>query len=156
MSYFVSRQMYWPAGLHVVEVAVGGPGAAGVDMIAPRWPRLGEGKEYVDPRVSVEAARLILEAWTDLLRPNAGVAEVRCGTPKELDSPCPDPKAWGAAEYARHPVCTLCHIPLKGEKLTHLYGDQADLFCSQACVDEDLFLEDHITHVLIEDKETDE
>ena len=47
MSYVVSRQIYWPDGEHVVEVAVGGLDYAGADCIEIVGI-------YDDPREAVE------------------------------------------------------------------------------------------------------
>ncbi len=61
--WFVSRQMYWPDGEQVVEVAGGGLDYANPDMLVSGWPELGEGKEYEDPREALKAAILIRDAW---------------------------------------------------------------------------------------------
>ena len=61
-KYFVSRQMYWPTGERVVEIAVGGVEYANPDMLVPWYP--GEGVEYETPRKALEAALSIRGAWS--------------------------------------------------------------------------------------------
>lgn len=63
MKYFVSRQMYWPFGDKVIEIAEGGVDYANPDMLVVGFPELGEGVEYDDPREALEAAFRIRDAW---------------------------------------------------------------------------------------------
>ena len=66
MPYFVSRQCYWGVeDPYVVEVASGGLDYANPDMLGVKYKRLGEGKEYLDPREAVQAAIAISRAWTE-------------------------------------------------------------------------------------------
>lgn len=63
MVYFVSRQRYWPHGDHVIEIACGGLDYANPDMLVRRYPELGEGREFDDPREALAAAMRIRDAW---------------------------------------------------------------------------------------------
>lgn len=63
MKFFVSRQINWPDGISMVEIAQGGLDYANPGMLVPKFKELGEGNEYTDPREAVEAAILIRDAW---------------------------------------------------------------------------------------------
>lgn len=66
MLYYVSRQNYWPEGELFVEIASGGLNYANADMLGTKFPHLGEGKEFNDPREAVEAALAIKNEWQKL------------------------------------------------------------------------------------------
>lgn len=63
MKLFISRQVNWPDGTHMVEVAQGGLDYANPGMLVPQFKSLGEGQEYSDPREAVDAAIQIRDAW---------------------------------------------------------------------------------------------
>jgi len=63
MTYFVSRQCYWPDGQLTVEIAGGGLDYANPDMLVEKYKHLGEGREYEDPMEAAEAAIEIARAW---------------------------------------------------------------------------------------------
>lgn len=60
-SWFVSRQVYWPDGDMIVEVAQGGSDYANADMLVPIYD--GEGEEYNSALEAVEAAIMTRDAW---------------------------------------------------------------------------------------------
>lgn len=59
--YAVTRQIQWPTGEHVVEIASGGMDYTNPDALVARYP--GEFQEFDDPKEALDAALAIAEAW---------------------------------------------------------------------------------------------
>ena len=134
MRYFVSRQCYWPEGINVVEVAIGGLDYANPDMLSPRFKTLGEGCEYLDPREAVEAAKRVLEAW----RTTVPAAEIAVGATGGFTAPfepvtAEHAEAWAEKAYGKLPKCSECGGLLEKTTYHHDYSDEP--FCSGRCAD---------------------
>lgn len=61
--YYVSRQYYYYSGLKMVEIAYGGCDYANADQLVTKYGRLGEGKEFLNPKNAVEAAIDVRDEW---------------------------------------------------------------------------------------------
>jgi len=71
-NYFVSRQLYWPDGEAIVEVAIGGADYCNPDMLVPKFA--GEGQEYETAIEAVEVAIGICQGWRDSGKKEAKIA----------------------------------------------------------------------------------
>ena len=132
MKYFVSRQVYWPDGDHVVEIASGGCDYANPDMLVPHYP--GEGQEYDDPREALKAAFAIRDAWKD--------CRIEHGFTGGYTMPFSDEPTdqeltdWAKAEYDSIPKCPICGEPYDPSNAYYLvdYGND-ETYCSEYCAD---------------------
>jgi len=135
MSYYVSRQVYWPEGQHVVEIAPGFDHASPGQLVA-HYKAQGEGDEFADPVEAAEAAILVRRAWQKDSKKRIGLtfgdADLGWGahTQKEL-------LAWAAKMHEKVPKCDWC-----GEVLGSKRGDQwrhqdfqDETFCSEHCIE---------------------
>jgi len=135
VSYFVSRQVYWPEGQHVVEIAPGFDHASPGQLVA-HYKAQGEGQEFDDPIEAAEAAILVRRAWQKDSRKRIGLTfgDADIGwdahTQKEL-------LAWADKMHEKVPKCDQC-----GEVLGSKRGDQwqhhdfpDETFCSERCVE---------------------
>lgn len=138
-KFFVSRQNYWGVeeeDSHIVEVVSGGSDYANPDMLVAKWPSLGEGKEFSDPREAVEAAIRVCDQWRASGETNAKVAMGATGgstmpfEPKEYD------EARKRAEelYEKLPKCDQCGEVLGKETYSHDLDEEGN-FCSEVCAD---------------------
>jgi hypothetical protein len=135
MSYYVSRQVYWPEGQHVVEIAPG-LNHASADMLTALYKRLGEGQEFDDPREAAEAAILVRRQWAKDSAKRVGLSfgDADLGweawTQKKL-------LAWADKMHEKVPKCDWC-----GEVLGSKRGDRwqhqdfpDETFCSERCIE---------------------
>lgn len=136
MLYFASRQHYFYSGLLIVEIAAGGLDYSGADMLVAKYPRLGEGEEYIDPRKAVEAAIAIARAWR---KDEPGKRIVighghTMGMGMEFEG-CSFKAAqkWAEETYEKAPKCDQCGELLPDEK--HCYTDEFGevKLCSERC-----------------------
>lgn len=137
--YFVSRQQYWDrceGDGTIVEVAIGGIDYANADMVGVKWPHLGEGKEFTDPREAVEAAILVRDEWkkTD---PNAHVAMgATMGFTLTFDWEEDDALRQRAKEmYDKLPKCDECMSLLGDDTYTHDLVCDGERFCREYCAE---------------------
>ncbi len=139
MTFFVSRQHYWPTGERCVEVAAGGRDCANPDMLVIAYGRLGEGRDYDDPRHAVAAAIGICQTW----RRESGKRsiDVRVGSTGGFTLPF-EPgtfdkaRAWAARQHEALPKCAVCGDLLGAGRYTHESGGDAE-FCSERCAEAD-------------------
>jgi len=138
-KFFVSRQRYYGVDEDegtVVEIAYGGLDYANPDMLGTKWPHLGEGKEFSDPREAVEAAIRVCDAWRVSGESNAKVAMGATGgntipfEPKEYD----EARARAEELYEKLPKCDQCGEVLGKQTYSHDLDDQGK-FCSEHCAD---------------------
>ena len=146
-KWFVSRQSYWGVDEEegtIVEVAQGGLDYANPDMLGAKWPHLGEGKEFSDPREAVTAAIAICEEWKKT-NPNARVAMgATGGNTLPFEGQEYDVLHKRAEDiYEKLPKCAECGDLLGDETFTHDYADD-DKFCREYCAEKNhgKYLED--------------
>jgi len=139
-KWFVSRQHYWHSGDLVVEIAGGGLDYANADMLCDKYPKLGEGQEYDDPREAVRAAIAIRDAWN---KDESETARVEAGftggwsMPFEEEPTDEDLIAWAQKEWESIPKCPGCGEPMySDERYGHQFTDEYE-FCSQSCAEKD-------------------
>ena len=145
MSYFVSRQMYYgehPSQGTVVEIADGGRDYANPDMLVEKWPRLGEGREYDDPREAVAVAIAICNAWRANGERRAKVAYGHTGGNTLPFEPCTyrDARAWAEARWEAAPKCAQCGglLPDACKRWCPMYADfrdETEACCSERCAE---------------------
>ena len=140
MPYFVSRQMYWPDGTLVVEIACGGLHYANPNMLVPKWRSLGEGKEFEDPREAVMAATRVLRAWHELGENDATIAYGDTGgfTMPFESSTIEAAEEWADRLYEKLPKCAECMELLGKETYRHDFSDD-DKFCSERCAEKSYY-----------------
>lgn len=136
-KYFVSRQNYSAieGNMREVEIAIGGAGAAGADMLPTSFPGLGEGYEFNDPREALKAARFIWRAWVAV---NHEIdVSVIIPTTNLVFHPPSNPllDAWAQAEYEKLVKCDRCGKITDGDP--YVLFDVDDVrFCSSVCAKE--------------------
>ena len=139
--YFVSRQNYWglsPEDSHIVEICIGGRDYANADMLGAKWPHLGEGQEFRDPREAVEAAIRICDEWKKT-EPHAMVG---LGATMGFSAPFQGEdydtlRSLAERLYQNLPKCTMCEELLGKQTYTHDFADE-DKFCSSNCAEKSL------------------
>jgi len=138
MTFFVSRQHYWPTGERCVEVAAGGRDYANPDMLVVAYGRLGEGRDYDDPRQAVAAAIGICQIW----RRESGnrSIDVRVGSTGGFTVPFEsgtfdEARAWAAQQYEALPKCPVCGGLMGRQRFRDDFADEE--FCSASCADAD-------------------
>lgn len=135
MTWYVSRQQYWPDGTLMVEIAEGGLDYANPDMLRVRFADLGEGCEYTDPREAVEAAIRIAAAWRNT-KPRKRV-HIGCGHTLGFTLPfegsrIKELRTWAKKTWEKLPKCDWCGKPLPDEQ--HQYtNDLGNVFCCEYC-----------------------
>jgi hypothetical protein len=131
-KYFVSRQMYWPAGDLAVEVSLGSD-SAGPDMLVEKYKSLGEGKEFADPREAVEAAILVRRKWAKDVKKRIvlsfGDADFGWEPRRQADL-----LRWAEKRYEQAPKCDECGKIL-GKERYGLHYDPDSVFCSEYCAE---------------------
>ncbi len=134
MQYFVSRQLYWPEGDLMVEIASGGLNYANADMLGTKYPHLGEGKEYTDPREAVEAALLIQRAWQETTEEEVGVGMgATMGFTQPFDADTEENlRARAEKLWEKIPKCAHCGEPMGKEKFGCQDLGEYDC-CSESC-----------------------
>lgn len=153
--YFVSRQLQWPDGERLVEIAEGGRDYSGPDMLSTKYP--GEGREYDDPREAVRVGLEILAAWR-ADQPETEGDPIAIGYGNTLGMGLPitaseeeQVRAWAEEEYQSLRKCAECGDILTGSKRdwaqimqppdnVFAYNDDVDeeaklYFCSERCGD---------------------
>jgi hypothetical protein len=148
MSYFVSRQMYWPDGDAVVEIAVGGSDVSGCDMLVAKYA--GEGEEYADPREALQAAVDIREAWKQDARKrengewisevNADEIRIEAGSGMDVQGGYDFPeneelRSWAEKELERLPKCDRCGEIIEDKKKVTLWDYDDSAFCCEGCAE---------------------
>lgn len=143
--FYVSRQVQWPDGEHVVEIAQGGLDYCNPGMLTPHraLKPLGEGREYVDPVEAVEAAIAVRKGWIELLTasgkdvPEIGIGMGFTGGGTMPFSPTSDEDLMKRAEALREtmPKCSRCGDLLSGEHFTLPDDPFDDKFCSAECAE---------------------
>lgn len=135
MSYYVSRQVYWPEGQHVVEIAPGFDHASPGQLVA-QYKSQGEGGEFDDPIEAAEAAILVRRQWAKDSGKRIGLsfgdADVgwEAWTQKKL-------LAWADKMHEKVEKCDWCGAVLgskRGDRWQHQdFPDET--FCSERCVE---------------------
>jgi len=138
-KFFVSRQQYWGVEEEegtVVEIAYGGSDYANPDMLGAKWPRLGEGQEFSDPREAVEAAIAVCNAWRAAGCPHAKVAMGSTGGCTIPFEPKTYEECQARAEeiFEKLPKCDECADPLGKDTFSHDLDDDSK-FCSEHCAE---------------------
>lgn len=144
-KWYVSRQMYWPDGDKVVEIAFGGREYANPDKLSDNrtFRRLGSGSEYEDPREAVKAAIRVRDEWakdTEGVRIETGFTHGftlpfdECPSDAELIASAHKEWAWIQEHVER---CAECGDPIWSDTDWWYIQDLGvDVkFCSEACVD---------------------
>lgn len=143
--YYVSRQMYWPTGDLVVEVASGGVDYANPDKLkdSESYKRLGSSREYDDPRQALESAFRVRDEW--LKHAEDVRVEVGCtfGATLPFEQRMNDDALrrlvadeWETIQ-ADAPRCANCGDPIWGDDWWYSAEVGEDVrFCSEACADD--------------------
>jgi hypothetical protein len=137
MKFFVSRQIYWPEGTPVVEVACGGLDYANPDMLCVAFRAQGEGCEYVDPVEAAEAAIAVCKLWRQHGKSKAKVASGATGGMTMPFEPVTFAglRQWARALAVKLPHCDQCG-DLIADKPWYIVDDRdAGDFCSSQCCD---------------------
>lgn len=154
--YFVSRQMVWPDGTPVVEIA-GCLDMAGPDMLVENFKSEGEGREFDDPREAVAAAIRIRDLWwaagKDRSLKDWEKIELRLQRSfviQEVDELDDEALlAWAEKRFENIKKCAECGDPIYkgGYYPDGCFGDEAYLCCREYCAEK---------HNTVEDDETTE
>lgn len=139
-KWFVSRQSYWgvePEDQNVVEIAAGGLDYANADMLSAKYPHLGEGEEYDDPRDALKAALEIRDAWRkDAPHLVINVAHGYTGGMTMPFEGTEDEKAlweWANTAWEALPKCDQCGGVLPEEYFMDEFRELK--FCSERCAE---------------------
>lgn len=138
MKFFVSRQLEWPDGNLLVEVAVGGLDYCNPGMLGVRWKELGEGQEFENPVEAAEAAIKIRNAWKAV---EVEEIEIAFGATGGMTLSLPrmrDTELLAKAQevYEGLPKCAECSGLLGEEKWAHELVVDDERFCREFCCDE--------------------
>jgi len=136
-TYVVSRQApYYQAPLLSVEIAAGGYDYCGADMLGAKYPELGEGRVYDDPRAAAKAAIQILEQWQKD-EPGKQIV-IAHGYTHGLFTELPESTVeeailWAEAEWEDITRCDRCGdpVPKNWWHAEELLGEE--IFCSDRC-----------------------
>ena len=137
MGYHVSRQIQWPDGDKVVEIAIGGLDHAGPDMLVAK--NSGEGETYLDPREAVKIALDIKQEWEhdidEPVRIDYGHADLVTLTD---DCDAMTLKLWADKEYLSLDHCERCGeiVDKHGECYTLPDEIGEGFCCSQYCMED--------------------
>lgn len=139
MKYYVSRQIEWDSGDHLVEIVCGGVDYANPGMLVPYFKLLGEGCEYIDAREAVEAAINIRDAWKQI-KPEEDI-EIAFGSTGGMTMTLTrydDEALIKKAEelYEKVPKCEHCGDILLDKRYGHDLSDEY-VFCSENCAEQD-------------------
>ena len=125
MRYFTSRQLQWPTGANVVEIAARGLNHSGPDMLYVAFEALGEGIETSDPREALEAAIAIRDAWNEQLNKDGlPLCHIEAGYNLDIITSAEEPtdeelREWARAEWEAAPI-----------------GKEDARFCSAGCAEQ--------------------
>ena len=139
MKYFVGRQMYWPDGTLVVEIATGGLDYANPDMLGVKYRQQGEGKEFNDPCEAVESAIDIVKVWRkDEPKKHISIAHGCTGgftLPFEPGT-FEESRAWADKTFEALPKCDQCGEILPDNYFFHVdFGEDFGKFCREYCLE---------------------
>lgn len=146
MAYYVSRQLYWPDGDPVVEIAAGGLNYANPDMLCAQFA--GEGETYVDPRDALDAAISIRDGWKMFERGykkskiNPDDIRIEHGFTAGYTMPFASHEtdaelhAWAKKAAESLPRCARCGEIIEGEGYRFHDDPFEDRFCSEFCAEE--------------------
>jgi len=135
MGYFVSRQRDFKDNSLYVEVAVGGPAKAGVDLLTVRYTN--ERKNLVDPRDAIRIATDIYKYWDkDYGDERKKLRIVGLPTPLVYDCTAKGfdaAKDWANKVFANQKKCACCGKAM-GNRDPFEHADLANLmFCTEYC-----------------------
>jgi hypothetical protein len=146
MPYYVSRQLYWPDGDPVVEIAAGGLDYANPDMLCTRFA--GEGETYTDPRDALAAAISIRDEWQaherrrKESRINPDDIRIEHGFTAGFTMPFmshdedAELLAWAEKEAESLPRCDRCGEIIEGNPI-RIWGDLLEeRFCADYCAEQ--------------------
>jgi len=133
--YAVTRQMQWPDGLRLVEIAIGGFGCAGPGMLGDV---LYEGP---DPREAASVAIRERKAWEAEDPTEEGEEPVAIGFGSALCYAQPDEsdeavEEWAEERHLRAPKCDECGDILGKDK--YRVEDLDGTYCSEYCANKAL------------------
>lgn len=134
--YAVTRQMYWPDGDEIVEIADGGLDYTNPDALVATYP--GEMQEYQDPCEALDAAIEIARRW----RADGGNPKIAAGHTLGFTMPFepstePELREWCKRARETMPKCARCGDILPDaayENEDSQYTE--DKFCSEYCAEE--------------------
>lgn len=137
MKFYVSRQISWPDGQLSVEIVQGGSDYANPRQLSARWPHLGEGNTFNDPRKAVEAALRIKEIWSEIESEPidltfGATAGMTIDLPEYTDE---DLLAQADQIYEKLPKCDQCGELLGDETYTHPLAFDSERFDTRNCAD---------------------
>lgn len=130
-GYYVTRQAYYYSEC-AVEIAPGETiDVTGCDTLMERWPELGEGTKFINPRDAVKAAIKISRAWNKPIAINnwrgwGGEGEV-------IESPF-DLLLWVHQQEERMVRCDRCGNTVHEEN-AHYLSEFDSIFCSEYCAE---------------------
>jgi hypothetical protein len=147
MKYFVSRQIVWPDGTPVVEIA-GCLDMAGPDMLVARWGSEGEGREFDDPREAAQAAIRVRDLWWAVGKDRSlkgwDKVEIRLQRSfiiqevDELDDA--GLLVWADQRFEKIRKCAECGDPIYDDKKAFYpegcHGDDDFLCCREYCAEQ--------------------
>jgi len=134
-KYAVTRQMYWPDGERVVEVAIGGIDYTNPDALCEEYE--GEFEEFIDPREAVAVAEDICRKWRKDSHKRISVAVGYTGGFTMPFEPITfkDAEQWAQGIWEELEKCSYC-----GEILPEEYyiedgiDEEGFRFCSEHCL----------------------
>lgn len=142
MKFFVSRQVEFPDGDMVVEIAQGGSDYANADMLSPMWASLGEGKEFTDPRAAVEAAINVRDMWKSVRDSVEREGEIHISFGCTMGFTLPltrmsddELKSKADTLFDKLPKCAQCGDLLGKETFTHDFAIPGESFCREYCAE---------------------
>lgn len=131
----VTRQIQWPDGIKMVEVSAGDFNYTNPGQLTERWPSLGEGKEFTDPREAVEAAIQIAKVWSaaDEEKIEIGHGATMGMTMPFSSSSEEEMHKWAEKEYEALPKCAQCGEVLGKNSFYHEFSMKDERYCSEHC-----------------------
>lgn len=140
-KFYVSRQQPYYASMEAgeavwqVEIAQGGLDYSGADALTCKYPKLGEGKEFIGMVAAVEAAIAIAKQWSKDSKKNILIA---CGNTQGIFTELPgDGELMVKARQfdEQLPRCAECGDILVEEYYFHDF-DPDIKFCREYCGEE--------------------
>lgn len=145
MTWFLSRQCYWPDGDLVIEIAAGGADYANAGMLADppdgRYDLLGCTREYSDPREALEVAFRVRDLWNEELQGTGGSCRIETGYTAGWTMPFmsfPDDEClrkWAQERWNELPKCDQCGEPYTTPAWYLAWDPELGKFCSEGCCD---------------------
>jgi hypothetical protein len=111
--YFVSRQHYYYQNILVVEISYPTIDYSGPDMLVSKYPQLGEGESFNDPREALKSAIKIRDQWQKDLKEKDSFESViiTCGSFDGCEGEESEDKeliTWANQAYQSLEKCALC------------------------------------------------